>query len=287
MRIAHIIMVHKNPEQLLRMIKKLDHPHFDFYLHIDKKVSILPFQELITMPNVKFIHNRINCNWGGNSLLTGIISATKEVLDYKIFYDFINLLSAQDYPLYSANYIYNYLEKLKGKSFISYDLSRDTVWWKEATLRYEKYHFTDINFKWKFFLQRIVNSIMPTRKFPTYTELYGSSKSTWWTISYDCAQVVINSLSDDKKLNKFIKYAWGTDEFVVATIIMNSAFKDSVVNNNLRYIDWSEGNPNPKLLGKSDYDNITGSKMLFARKFDILHDADILDQIDNRSDYNG
>lgn len=280
MRIAHIIMAHKNPYQLLRMIKKLDHAQFDFYIHIDRKVLLDPFSAIIQMPNVKFINNRINCNWGGNSLLTGIISSLNEALSYGIHYDFLNLLSAQDYPLHSSEYIYTFLKKEKDKNFISFDLSRETVWWKEAISRYEKYHFTDVNFKWKYPLQALVNRVLPTRKFPIYSDLYGGSKSSWWTISYDCAKLISHELSHNKKLMRFIKYAWGTDEFVVATIIMNSKFRDSVVNNNLRYIDWSEGNPNPKLLRMEDFEKIKRSEMLFARKFDTTVDEEILEKID-------
>ncbi|MET4543726.1 hypothetical protein ABIE26_001031 [Pedobacter africanus] len=284
MRVAHIIMVHKSPEQLLRLVKKLDHAQFDFYIHVDKKVDILAFEHILTLPNLKFIKNRVNCNWGGNSLLTGIVSALTEVLSFEVRYDFINLLSAQDYPLYPAESIYTYLEANKGTNFISFDASRQTDWWKAAVSRYEKYHFTDLNIKSKYFFQKVVNTVMPKRKFPIYAELYGGSKSTWWTITYDCAKLISDQLSNNRKLIKFIRYSWGTDEFIVATIIMNSKFRDSTVNNNLRYIDWSEGNPNPKLLGMEDLEKITASKMLFARKFDISYDKEVLTSIDNRPD---
>lgn len=81
-------------------------------------------------------------------------------------------------------------------------------------------------------------------------------------------------------MRKFLKFCWGTDEFVIATMIMNSPFKDQVVNDNLRYIDWSEGNANPKILGLEDFDPILSSNMLFARKFDEHHDREILDKLD-------
>lgn len=280
MRIAHIIMAHKNPAQLLRMIKKLDHPNFDIYVHIDKKVLLDPFKAILEVPNVRLIKNRIHCNWGAYSFLTAIVSTLNEVLSTKTYYDYINLLSAQDYPLYSSAYIYDYFEKAKGRNFISFETSRESLWWKEAVSRYEKYHFTDVNIKWKYRIQKIVNAVMPLRKFPVYDELYGGCKSTWWTLSYGCAKLVADELSNNKKLVNFIKYSWGTDEFVVATVVMNSQFKSSVVNNNLRYIDWSEGNPHPKLLGTEDFEKIKSSGMLFARKFDITLDEEILDKID-------
>lgn len=280
MRIAHIIMAHKNPGQLLRMIKKLYHPNFDIYVHVDKKVELDPFKVILEVPNVRFINNRIHCNWGANSFLVAIVSSLKEVFSTETHYDYLNLLSAQDYPLYSPNFIYNYLLTEKGKNFLSFENSKHSPWWKEAVSRYEKYHFTDMNIKGKYHLQKIVNAVMPLRKFPIYTDLYGGSKSTWWTLGYDCAKFLADELSNNKKLIDFIKYSWGTDEFVVATVLMNSKFKSTIVNENLRYIDWSEGNSNPKTFTIEDFEAIKNSGMLFARKFDTTLDEAILDQID-------
>lgn len=273
-------MAHKNPEQLLRMIKKLDHPDFDIYVHIDKKTPLDPFKIILDVPSVRFISNRIRCNWGAYSFLVAIVSSLNEIFSTQKQYDFVNLLSAQDYPLHSSAYIYNYLKKEKGKNFLSFEDSQESPWWKEAVSRYEKYHFTDINIRWKYLIQKIVNAVMPLRKFPVYTELYGGSKSTWWTLSCDCAKFLADELSNNKRLNNFIKYSWGTDEFVVATVIMNSKFRETIVNDNLRYIDWSEGNPNPKILCIEDFDEIKNSGMLFARKFDIMLDEKVLDEID-------
>ena len=280
MRIAHIILAHKNPNQLLRLINRINHRNADIYIHIDKKVDINEFKFLTSESQVYFISNRIKCNWGGNSLFLGILSSLKEVLSLNKNYDFINLLSAQDYPITSAQSIHNYLEKNKGKNFISFDTSKDSDWWKQATLRYEKHHFTDLNFKGKYFIQKLINRFYPTRKFPLEMELFGGSKSTWWTISAECANYVNDIFSKNTKLTHFLKYSWGTDEFAFATIVMNSPFKTHTINNNLRYIDWSEGNSHPKLLLLEDYDAIISSDMLFARKFDTSIDINILNKID-------
>jgi len=43
----YIILVHENPQQLLRLIKALDDNKSFFYIHVDKKVDIQDFKELI------------------------------------------------------------------------------------------------------------------------------------------------------------------------------------------------------------------------------------------------
>jgi len=280
MRIAHIILTHKNPAQLARLIETLRHPQFDFYIHVDAKVPADEMKDFKELSDVTFIRDRIECNWGGFTIVKAIFNSISEVLASGIKYDFINLLSGQDYPIRSPQHIYDFLQQQKGKNFISYDAVHNSEWWRTAADRYEKYHFTDLNIKGKFFAERILNLITPTRKFPEYAEVYGGNKGTWWTISGDCAVYMNDKFNNSPKLIRFLKYCWGTDEFVIPTLIMNSPFKDQVINDNLRYIDWSEGNASPKSFDLSDFDEISNSKMLFARKFDLSHDQHILNKID-------
>jgi hypothetical protein len=130
MRIAHIIMAHKNPNQLKRLVERLNHPNFDVYIHIDKKALIDDFQQISTLNQVWLLKDRIDCNWGGNSLLTGILRALKEVTESGKNYDFINLISAQDYPLVPTEDMYNYFYKNLGTNFLSFEESKDSEWWK-------------------------------------------------------------------------------------------------------------------------------------------------------------
>lgn len=279
MRVAHIIMAHKNPEQLSMLIASLEHPLFDVYLHIDAKESLDTFNGLHKHKNLTFIKKRTKCNWGGYSLLKGILNCTEEVLSTSIKYDIINLLSGQDYPLRPAREIHKYFEDHPNKIFLSFE-SPGGSWWKEASQRFEMYHLTDFNFPGKYLFQWLLNKTLPVRKFPMQMSLYGGNKGCWWTITAQSAEYVIQELKRNGSLKNFLKLCWGTDEFVIPTLIMNSHFKDQVINDNLRYIDWSEGNANPKTLTKNDYDTVTNSGMLFARKFDTNQDSDIINKID-------
>jgi hypothetical protein len=281
MRIANLIIGHKNASQLSRLVDRLQHPNFDVYIHIDKKVDIGEFRKLENSPRVFFITNRIKVNWGGNSTSTAIIKSLNEILESGKSYDFINLLSAQDYPLKTSEQIFEFFKRNSGQNFISYEVSSESDWWIKAATRYEKYHLTDWSFPGKYLLQNVINIIAPKRKFPGDMKLYGSQKSTWWSITGECARHVTKEALSNEKLNSFLKYCWGTDEFLVTTLIMNSPFKAQAVNNNLRYIDWSEGKPNPKTLTISDFFELKMSDMLFARKFDTNVDSAILDKIDN------
>lgn len=280
MRVAHIIMAHKGPRQLSRMIERLAHPQFDFYIHVDAKVQLDKFKLLNHKPNIFFIQNRKKCNWGGWSFTRAIISCLTEIIDKGMDYDFFNLLSAQDYPIIGADHIYRYFEQRKGQNFIYFD-APDSLWWKEAAKRYKYYHLTDSNTPGKYLIQKIANAFLPERKFPDEMELYGGSNASWWTISGECARYLVHKVPQNSRLDRFLKYCWGTDEFVITTIVMNSSFREQTVNENFRYIDWSEGGGHPRFLESKDFDKIVNSGMMFARKFDAEKDSRILDLLDS------
>lgn len=280
MRIAHIIIAHKNPLQLERLLKKMQHPGFDFYIHIDKKIDIKQFEYLAEIEGVKFIQKRVVCNWGGYSTLRAMINSLTEVLDSGTAYRYYNLLSAQDYPIKTNDEIYKFFLDNKEKSFIFYETRHESDWWTGAVDRFQKYHFTDFNFTGRSALEKVINNILPKRKFPTDMELYGGSKSSWWSLNHEAASYVANYLKRGNDLDAFLKFCWGTDEFVIPTVLLNSPFKENIVNNNLRYIDFPKGKANPRILGMEDMSKLIESSMLFARKFDMDINAEVLDKID-------
>lgn len=280
MRIANIIMAYKNPRQVERMILAMDHPDFDFYIHLDKKIDMAPFLFLKDLPRVSFIQKRTVCNWGGFQFVRAVLESLTAVLNNKIHYDFYNLLSAQDYPIKPMPEIAKFFEDNIGKSFMSYDMENGEAWWAHAKSRYETYHFTDFTFKGRYLLQRLVNSVLPKRQFPLKVKLYGTCVSSWWSISTASAIYLSNFVKSNAKLMRFMKYTWAADEFLMATLIMNSTHKDSVVNDNLRLITWQDDLPNPIIFKAEDYDKILKSDKLFARKFDVEVDETILDLID-------
>src|SRR5690554_5552348 len=102
MRTAHLILTYTSPEQTERMIRKMQHPDFDFYIHLDKKIDIKTHLYLSNIENVFFIKNRIDVRWAGYNTVKAVFNSIQEICDKRISYNFINLLSGQDYPLKSA-----------------------------------------------------------------------------------------------------------------------------------------------------------------------------------------
>lgn len=277
MKFAILIITYSSPLQTKRLVDSLNNGDFHFYIHLDKKVDIATHAALLDMPNVFFIKDRIDIKWAGFTTVEAALSGIRQITASGIKYDFINLITGQDYPIKPASHISDFLRQNIGKEFMLY--KKFNTEWTEAHERVEKYHFNDLPFKGKHRLEDIVNFLTPKRKFPSDLELCG--KETFWTLSQPCAEYVVNYIDTNPKLKRFLRFTWGSDEFIFQTIIMGSPFKDKVVNKNYRYIVWPPGEARPKTFVTEDFENIMTSDSLFARKFDINKDKNILDLLDN------
>ena len=277
-KIAHLILTHANPAQLERLLGKLDHEDAHVYIHLDLKTAIQPFLHLANDKKVFFINNRVKVAWGGFTIVEATLNGFAEILASGRSYDYINLLSGQDYPIKSAHLIHDFFAKNTGKIFM-HTLSVDDEW-HEAKTRITEYHFVNHQFPGRYRLQQLVNAIMPKRKLPDGIKAMG--RSQWFTASWESIAYVLDYIKTNGWVKRFFRYSWAADELIFQTILYNSPFKADIVNDNLRYIDWSEKKASPKLLTMDDAPALLASEKLFARKFNMDVDKKILDYLDEK-----
>ncbi|GAA4346495.1 beta-1,6-N-acetylglucosaminyltransferase [Hymenobacter saemangeumensis] len=281
MRLAHLILAHKNPGQVERLIRALEHEQFDFYIHLDAQADLAGFARLQALPRVRFVQPRHLVRWGSYSIVEATLQGMREILGSGISYDFINLLSGQDYPIQPADAIYRFFASQPGRSFFSVE-AQGSAWWQHAISRVEQYHTVYYKFRLQYALERLLNRLLPRRRFPLSYQLYGGPYGTWWTMDRACATYLVRFMDEHAHVRRFSRFTWGSDEFLLSTILMNSPLRHNVVNDSYRYIDWSGGGASPKLLTLADFPALQASDRLFARKFDVAHDAAILDMIDQQ-----
>ena len=279
MRVAHLIMAHQQPSQLKRLIEALLHDEADFYIHLDKRANKADFLALAEMPRVQFIRKRFVTRWASYQFTEASVQGLREILATDVKYDFINLLSGQDYPIKPVQEIHGFLAKHIGHSFISYE-REGSEWWDVAKGRVELYHSSYFHFKGQYQVQRLVSELLPKRKFPLSYTLYGGPGAAWWTMGLDCAAYLVDFLDHHPHVNWFGRFTFASDEFMIHTILMNSPLKNSIINDNCRYMEWPAGKPNPKTLTVKDVNSLSQTQKLFARKFDTAKDAEVLDVID-------
>ena len=114
------------------------------------------------------------------------------------------------------------------------------------------------------------------RDFPPGLRPFGGG--AYWCLSRECVEYVAEFARARRDVVEFFKHVDIPDEIFFQTVVMNSDLAGSVVNDNLRYIDWSRG-PRPAILEARDFEGLRDSRKLFARKFDVSQDVDVLDLI--------
>lgn len=273
-------MVHRDPAQVGRLLDALRHPGADCYLHLDAKTDMRDYAHLAGRPNVYFTPRRFLVRWASYRFTEALIECTRDVLATGRGYDFVNLLSGQDYPIKPAAGFHAFLAAHPGESFMSFEAEEGSAWWQHARRRVEQYHTTYYAFKGQYRVQQLINGLLPRRRFPLPYRLFGGPDGSWWTLSAAAARYLVDFLDEHPRVRRFARFTWGSDEFLPATILLNSPLAAGIHPENYRYIDWSAGGANPKVLGSADFDQLARSPKFFARKFDASRDAAVLDRID-------
>ena len=279
MRIAHLILTHKHPQQLERLIKVLDHPAFDFYIHVDKKVDQQSFSFLAQKKNVFFIEDRVRIYWAGYGTIQATLNGFEQILQKN--YDYINVTSGQDFPLHSPDHIYRYIAQRQGLEFITCESIDDE--WKDAAPRVLKYHLINWRIPGKHRIEILTNKMLekklfPSRKFPLDYKIVG--RSNWFTLTAPAVRYIVGFLKQHPEVVRYFKFCWGADEFIFASVLYNSTFKDQI-RDSLVYVDWTgKKDGHPRILEVGDFEKMKASGKLFGRKFDTDMDSRIIDMLE-------
>ena len=285
MKQAILITSYKDFEQLIKLINQFDET-FNIYVHIDKKsdVTFWDFnsqadvdfvQELTKIKNVKYVGQDYSIKWGGMSHLKAYLRLSEIALKDKEN-SFFHLITGQDYPIKNNDYFTSIAKNTKCNYLEHFKMPRTNGNWNGGGMdRLEYYNFYDFfnalskrGFVWinRFIrLQKRINFKRPINDY--LGQLYGGS--TYWSLSREVLQYVIDFRKSNKKHFRRFKYTFAAEEIYFPTVIMNSPYSNKVVNDNLRFIDWESGKGGyPAFLDETDFQDIINSNKLFARKID-------------------
>lgn len=270
MKIAYLILAHKNPKQVKRLLNNLDD---DVYVHLDLKCSIDKFK--IEKNNVYFIRDRVNINWGGFSMIQATLNLIESAINNKQ-YDYYILLSGDDYPIKPLEEFKKFLMNNRTYSFLEYESFDEH--WPKAKFRYNRYKISESNKIYIKFIQKILNLIVNKRNM--YKNMIAFKGSQWWCLNLESIEYIIDYIKNNNGVLKYFMHTHIPDEMFFQTILLNSSLKDKIINDNLRYIILEESHP--ETLTIEHYSVIRNLKnKFFARKFDINIDSNILDILDN------
>jgi hypothetical protein len=217
--------------------------------------------------------------YGGFGHVRATLKGMTEVFRRFPSFEYAVLLTGQDYPIKSNSYIEEYFARNHPRSFMEYFPLPSEEWDEGGLDRIERWH---IRLGGRYVCFPNNQDARIKRTFPRGLQPFGGS--AYWCLSRKCMEFIHHFLEVNPRYTRFFRFVNVPDEIFFQTIVMNSPLADQVVNDDLRYVEWRDPEiaGGPAILGKDDFGKMIESRKLFARKFDIGHDPEILDLIDAR-----
>lgn len=286
-RHAYCIIAHKDLYTLNKLLRLLDDDRNDIFLFIDKKWNI-PISSIYHPVNTQLITppRRYNVYWGDVSLVKAELKLLECAIVHSL-YEHIHLISGQDLPLHTQDYIHNFFENHSGLNFIGFAQGESN--WKALHERMSyhvpltKYFRTENKYT-AYFTNVLRNKIVSFQKRLNIKRIYPNIElrkgCEWVSITPEFAKLLVRNKN---KILQTFRTTFCGDEIYKQTIVWNSSFKDSLYNTTdeyegcLREIDWERGNPYTYRI--EDLGLLLNSHKMFGRKFDSEIDRDIVDSI--------
>lgn len=285
MKHAYLIIAHKDDYTFRTLLDLVDDERNDIFIHMDKKNKQYQFKDIanrVRKSNIYQVENRIDVVWGDYSQIATEL-ALLELSTTTGHYDYYHLLSGEDLPIKTQDYIHHFFEQNKGKEFIRFE---NQIFLHSE--RVAQYHFA----------QRLIGKpdLHPhlyslEHYFVKLQKIIGIKRNryvqfqkgaNWFSITDELAREVVSRKSWIKKVFKFTECC---DEVFLQTIVNQSKFKerlyhtkfDNDIHSIMRLIDWNRGNP--YIFKYIDKSLLKQTDMLFARKFNCEVDRKIIEFI--------
>ena len=290
-KIAYIVLCHKNPDQINELIIQLLKNDADVYIHVDLKSNIA--NEIMNNENVYILSSNesYSVNWGGNDMILATLSLIRHVKNTNKEYDYIWLLSGQDYPIVSADVINNILSTDKMCNYIDVIDKRSNEYNRYKKL-YEIWYPKWIT-KNNFFIKSIKRLYMLLTGGFNYTFRFFRRKKTfnfdfyfgsqWWTLTTDCAYYILDYCDNNPDYIKYFDNSIIPDECFFQTLFMSSPYSNNR-KDNLTFVNWKDNRRSPETLTIKDVELLKekSNNKCFARKFDRDVDDSIINNIKER-----
>lgn len=279
MKIAILILAHKNESQVQRLI---DHLKSDFhiYIHVDSNSAL----KINVDKNVILVH-RLPVYWGSYNMVIATLRLLKKAHENR--YDRYILISGQDLPIKPNSFIASFFQNNPDAQFIESEKLPRQGWasqdggFDRLTLYHPNKKSSRTIYTWlveySFKVIGKAQQTFPILKRNLFYNYWGGAQ--WFNLTGDCVDYLLSYLNGNEQYLRSFRQTGCTDEIFFQTIIMGSPFANKVVQDYLRYVDFDTGPEYPRTLREADYSSLIESSALFARKFDVNVDNAIIERV--------
>lgn len=290
----YLLLAHDQPDHVRRLVRRLDDGEATFWLHVDARVEIADWVDVVALDHVVLVSPRVACTWGTWSLVEATLAMVRACIAGGIP-GHVLMLSGQSYPLRSAQQINTYLSD--HSELIHMDLWALPERWPDNyrdRLDYFCIPMSDIKGNIRLlrprsqmnarelvgWTRRLVREIGPRRAFGVLKvigrprpDLAGKivGGSQWWAMPWSVLVDLMEFHDQHPEFEEFLRWSQFADESFFQTLLVNM---DDGLRARLApsttYVDWTEGEWDlPRVMGKEDVPVLLAQPdhVLFARKF--------------------
>lgn len=270
---AYLIMAHASFGLLGKLLEALDDERNDIFVHIDARKADVPYAQLHCKRAGLYFTDRIPTHWGGPSQIWAELILLETALA-KGHHSYYHLLSGVDLPIKSQDYIHDFFERNAGKELVSF--------WKMKKNTPSRFVYTPFAEHGLNFFANLANCIFKgvqtAFKFGHCRDVDYRYGANWFSITEALAGYVVER---KEWIRKVFDHRCNCDEIFLQTLVWNSPFFEKCWRpgeefagmaedlGNLRLTDWTRGPSvrHPWVFEDGDYEMLTNSSCLFARKF--------------------
>jgi hypothetical protein len=288
--LGFVIISHNQPEQLLKLCRKLGDMYGDppIVCHHDQQKTYLDVTRF--SKNVTFVVPPERTGWGEWSVTAAVLRGIRllyEVSDP----DWFTLLSGADYPVSSAASVTTELSQASVDAFMDLrPVAGPPPARHRGTPDPNLAHHDDLTLARKRYLHarlslgqgrlgqaRTIRLPWKSILGPFNTSYQCYVGSQWFTANRRCARALCELTGNDKKLQNDISRRWHADECFINTVLGNNP-EVLIDVNPRRYTQWATGSSGPKNLEIADLYRVMESGAHFARKF--IFESSAIKEID-------
>lgn len=274
MRFAYLVMAHNEPQIFHTLVRLLDDPRNDIFVHVDRRADASLFQSATAnFSRVYYIDSQI-VNWGGVSQVACEL-ALFEAASAHARYDYYHLLSGVDLPLKTQDEIHGEIDRDCRTEYITLvsdaanraDIERKTsvYYLFEGHLRPGPGSFLSwCLFRSSYALAKIQRLVGLRRRFGFEIR----KGANWVSITDGLCRFLV---SNKERIMATFRHTLCPDELFIPTFIAGTEFESRIfmpvgdVSPCMRKIDWQRGAP--YTWKSADFDELISSGCWFARKF--------------------
>jgi hypothetical protein len=269
MRLAFIILAHRDPEQVARLALRLAAAAATVVVHYDLKAGAAEFAKLRaslqSCPAV-LLAERVDVAWGQWSMVRATLNGIEALQTTGLAFDYVHLMSGMDYPIRPIRWLSDFLRRHNGTEFIEVANIRDRTWVRGG-LEHERYQYKHIH-NWQTqrkqfdrFWKRQQARKRKRDFLPGFDPHLGSQ---WWTLTWATCLGALE-WSRDRAVEDFFSTVWIPDEIFFQTFVGNKIPRDRVMDLSLTLHEFDNLGL-PIVYYNDHFDYLIRQDFFFVRK---------------------